>query len=109
VATSSARSTIAERTAVLIVATSPSVSTVWRPAPPRHTVSPFAPASRSWLTPLVYHEFYAEPGIGTSAVGEVATVNHDAADNIFHDAPGRFPAIVEDAAPLHLLCTEYMS
>lgn len=59
------------------------------------------------LTPLVYHEFYAEAGTGTSIVGEVSTVNDDTADNVFLDAPARFPAIVEDALPVHLLCTEY--
>jgi D-lyxose ketol-isomerase len=59
------------------------------------------------LMPLVYHEFYAAPGTGTSVVGEISTVNDDTSDNLFLDAPARFPAIVEDTAPLHLLCTEY--
>lgn len=59
------------------------------------------------LTPRIYHEFYAEPGTGVSIVGEVSTVNDDAGDNIFLDAPKRFPEIEEDAAPRHLLCTEY--
>ena len=66
-----------------------------------------SPGESIRLTPLVYHEFYAAPGTGTSVVGEVSTVNDDAADNIFLDAPARFPSIVEDAAPRHLLCTEY--
>jgi D-lyxose ketol-isomerase len=59
------------------------------------------------LTPLVYHEFYAERGTGTSVVGEVSTVNDDAGDNIFVEASARFPGIVEDEAPVHFLCTEY--
>jgi D-lyxose ketol-isomerase len=59
------------------------------------------------LTPFVYHEFYAEIGGGPSIVGEVSTVNDDANDNIFLNAPARFPAIIEDEAPVHLLCTEY--
>jgi D-lyxose ketol-isomerase len=59
------------------------------------------------LTPLVYHEFYTQPGRGPSIVGEVSTVNDDANDNVFLDAPARFPAIIEDAAPVHFLCTEY--
>jgi D-lyxose ketol-isomerase len=59
------------------------------------------------LTPLLYHEFYAEPGSGTAVIGEVSSVNDDAADNFFLDAPARFPAIVEDEKSKHLLCTEY--
>ena len=59
------------------------------------------------LTPFLYHEFYAEPGSGTAVIGEVSSVNDDASDNLFLDAPARFPAIVEDEKPRHLLCTEY--
>jgi D-lyxose ketol-isomerase len=33
-------------------------------------------------------------------------VNDDASDNLFLDALARFPAIVEDAPPTHLLCNE---
>jgi len=61
------------------------------------------------LTPGIYHEFYAEPGTGTSIVGEVSTVNDDAGDNLFLRAPQRFPTIVEDEPAIHLLCTEYGS
>jgi len=59
------------------------------------------------LTPFLYHEFYAEPGTGTALIGEVSSVNDDASDNLFLDAPARFPAIVEDEPPKHLLCNEY--
>ena len=59
------------------------------------------------LTPFLYHEFYAEPGSGTAVIGEVSSVNDDASDNLFLDAPARFPAIVEDEKPTHLLCNEY--
>ncbi len=59
------------------------------------------------LTPFLYHEFYAEPGTGTAIIGEVSSVNDDSSDNLFLDAPARFPAIVEDEAPKHLLCNEY--
>ena len=59
------------------------------------------------LTPFLYHEFYAEPDTGTAIIGEVSSVNDDASDNLFLDAPARFPAIVEDEKPTHLLCTEY--
>ena len=59
------------------------------------------------LTPFLYHEFYAEPGAGTAIIGEVSSVNDDASDNLFLDAPARFPAIIEDEPPQHLLCTDY--
>ncbi len=59
------------------------------------------------LTPLLYHEFYAEPGSGVALIGEVSTVNDDASDNLFLAAPARFPAIVEDEPATHLLCNEY--
>jgi D-lyxose ketol-isomerase len=35
------------------------------------------------------------------------TVNDDNTDNRFYEPVGRFPAIEEDQAPLHLLCNEY--
>ena len=34
-------------------------------------------------------------------------MNDDRSDNRFYDSLGRFPAIVEDEPPLHLLCTDY--
>lgn len=66
-----------------------------------------SPGESIRLTPLVYHEFYAEPGSGTSVVGEVSTVNDDTVDNIFLDAPARFPSVIDDVEPIHLLCNEY--
>src|ERR1019366_5200954 len=65
------------------------------------------PGESVTLTPFMYHEFWAKPGTGTAVVGEVSTVNDDAADNFFLRPLGRFPKIEEDAAPAHLLCTEY--
>lgn len=65
------------------------------------------PGESVTLTPFMYHEFWAREGTGTSILGEVSTVNDDATDNFFLKALGRFPKIEEDAAPLHLLCTEY--
>jgi D-lyxose ketol-isomerase len=59
------------------------------------------------LTPQIYHEFYAERGTGTSIVGEVSTVNDDIRDNVFLNAPARFPTIVEDETRHCVLCTEY--
>lgn len=56
--------------------------------------------------PLHSHEFRAAPGLRSAIVGEVSSVNDDTSDNLFLDAPARFPAIVEDAPPTHLLCNE---
>lgn len=55
----------------------------------------------------LYHAFWGEEGKGTVLVGEVSMVNDDNLDNRFHEPIGRFPAIEEDEAPLHLLCTDY--
>lgn len=55
----------------------------------------------------VYHRFYGETGKGTVLVGEVSMVNDDAADNCFYEKVGRFPEIVEDEKPIHLLVSDY--
>ncbi len=34
-------------------------------------------------------------------------MKHDAADNFFRDPLPRFPKVVEDEAPVRLLCNEY--
>src|SRR5688572_10450961 len=59
------------------------------------------------LTPLLYHEFWAEPGSGTSLCWEVSSVNDDETDNSFLEKIGRFPSIDEDVPVTHKLCTEY--
>ncbi len=65
------------------------------------------PGQSICLEPNIYHEFYAEPGTGSVVIGEVSDVNDDKNDNRFLSPLGRFPQIVEDEPPLHLLCTEY--
>jgi D-lyxose ketol-isomerase len=40
-------------------------------------------------------------------LGEVSLVNDDLNDNIFTNPVPRFPEIVEDEPPLHLLCADY--
>jgi D-lyxose ketol-isomerase len=65
------------------------------------------PGQSICLQPLLFHRFYAEPGSGTSLVGEVSQVNEDATDNNFYGGLPRFPDIEEDEAPLYLLCTDY--
>ena len=64
------------------------------------------PGESITLTPYLYHEFW---GVGGRVlVGEVSSVNDDAADNRFYQPIGRFPTIEEDEPPLHLLCTDYV-
>ena len=57
------------------------------------------------LTPYLYHTFYAVDGDGL--IGEVSSVNDDATDNYFLEPLPRYPEIVEDEAPLRVLCNEY--
>jgi hypothetical protein len=52
------------------------------------------------------HRFYGAAGGGTVLVGEVSQVNDDLTDNVFAEPLGRFAAIEEDEAPLHLLWNE---
>ena len=66
-----------------------------------------APGQSICLEPYMYHKFYGNPGKGTVIVGEVSAVNDDHHDNRFLEQMGRFPDIVEDELPIHLLCTEY--
>ncbi len=63
------------------------------------------PGQSITLTPYLYHAFWAEGD--TCIVGEVSSVNDDAADNRFLEDIGRFPEIEEDEPPYRLLCTEY--
>jgi D-lyxose ketol-isomerase len=55
----------------------------------------------------IYHRFYGETGKGKVLVGEVSAVNDDTSDNCFLETVGRFPAIVEDEPPIHLLVSDY--
>ncbi len=59
------------------------------------------------LPPGQYHQFWGAPGRGPVLVGEVSRVNDDHTDNDFIDPVGRFPAIVEDESPRHLLIGDY--
>lgn len=65
------------------------------------------PGESITLPGYLYHTFWGEAGCGTVLVGEVSKVNDDRVDNCFLEPVGRFPAIIEDAAPLHLLANEY--
>ena len=65
------------------------------------------PGQSITLTPGLYHRFWGEEGKGTVLVREVSMSNDDANDNCFYDPAGRFPEIIEDEAPLYLLCNEY--
>ena len=55
----------------------------------------------------IYHRFYGEKGKGRVFVGEVSAVNDDTSDNRFYRPVGRFPEVIEDELPLHLLVSDY--
>ncbi|HTY01202.1 MAG TPA: D-lyxose/D-mannose family sugar isomerase [Bacteroidota bacterium] len=63
------------------------------------------PGESITLTPFLYHKFWAEEE--RVLTGEVSTVNDDASDNRFYEPVGRFPTIIEDEPPRHLLTIDY--
>ena len=63
------------------------------------------PGESITLTPFLYHSFWAENG--KVMIGEVSMVNDDSIDNRFLEPVGRFPTIIEDEAPLHLMVGDY--
>ena len=65
------------------------------------------PGESICLTQGLYHRFFGELGQGKVLVGEVSAVNDDALDNRFYRPVGRFPKIIEDEPPLHLLVSDY--
>ena len=65
----------------------------------------FAPGESVTLMPGDWHAFWGEGG--DVLIGEVSTVNDDETDNIFREPIGRFAHIEEDAAPTHLLVSDY--
>ncbi len=64
-----------------------------------------APGESVTLMPGIWHAFWAEGA--DVLIGEVSTVNDDRTDNVFREKIGRFPKVEEDAAPLHLLVSDY--
>lgn len=80
------------------------VNSIARRLPPGEIVI-LQPGDSIRLTPRLYHAFWAEDE--RVLVGEVSSVNDDAADNHFYEALGRFPAIEEDEAPARLLVGDY--
>lgn len=69
------------------------------------TIVELEPGESITLTPRLYHRFW---GVGGRVlIGEVSAVNDDHHDNRFLLPQGRFPAVVEDVAPLHLLVGDY--
>jgi D-lyxose ketol-isomerase len=63
------------------------------------------PGESITLPPKVYHSFWSQKGM--CLIGEVSLVNDDDTDNCFAEPIGRFPTIIEDEAPLHLLTKDY--
>jgi hypothetical protein len=83
--------------------------TVWcdgiaRPFTPGEVIR-LAPGESVTLMPGDWHAFWGEEG--DVLVGEVSTVNDDQTDNLFREPLGRFAEIEEDAAPRHLLVSDY--
>lgn len=77
----------------------------------KRTVSPgetvtLTPGESICLKQGIYHRFYGEEGKGKVLVGEVSAVNDDSTDNRFYVPAGRFPDIIEDEKPLHLLASD---
>jgi len=72
---------------------------------PAGSIVYLGPGESITLTPFLYHQFYGVDG--DAIIGEVSSVNDDAADNFFLEALPRYPKIVEDEAPAKLLCNEY--
>jgi len=66
-----------------------------------------SPGESITLNQGLYHKFYGESGKGKVLVGEVSAVNDDHTDNRFFEKLGRFPEIVEDERPFHLLVGDY--
>ncbi|MEM9522636.1 MAG: D-lyxose/D-mannose family sugar isomerase [Pseudomonadota bacterium] len=64
-----------------------------------------APGESVTLMPGDWHAFWGEGG--DVLIGEVSTVNDDLTDNVFRDPIGRFSAVDEDEAPMHLLVSDY--
>jgi D-lyxose ketol-isomerase len=65
------------------------------------------PGQSICLRSRLFHRFYGQKGKGRVLIGEVSLVNDDANDNHFYDKIGRFPDIIEDVAPVHLLVNDY--
>lgn len=63
------------------------------------------PGESVTLMPGDWHAFWAEGG--DVLIGEVSTVNDDVTDNVFREPIGRFAAVEEDEAPVHLLVSDY--
>ncbi len=76
----------------------------WRSLPAGGLLK-LAPGESVTLEPDIWHAFWAE---GEKVlIGEVSNVNDDRTDNVFREPIGRFSKIEEDAAPTHLLVSDY--
>lgn len=77
---------------------------IWRDFAPGEVLA-LAPGESVTLMPGDWHAFWGEGG--DVLIGEVSTVNDDLTDNVFRAPIGRFAEIEEDAAPAHLLVSDY--
>ncbi|MBN2309516.1 MAG: D-lyxose/D-mannose family sugar isomerase [Candidatus Hydrogenedentes bacterium] len=65
------------------------------------------PGESVCVTPLTYHQFWAEEGAGLTLSVEVSSVCDDHRDNFWLESGDRFPSIDEDEPARHVLCGEY--
>ena len=68
-----------------------------------------APGQSICVTPLTYHQFWAQKNLGLTLSMEISSVNNDTKDNFWLKPAKRFPKIEEDEARHYLLCSEYES
>lgn len=66
-----------------------------------------SPGESVTLLPKVYHSFWGKSGTGSVLVGEVSETNDDTSDNRFFSEVPRYPSIIEDEEPVHLLVSDY--
>jgi D-lyxose ketol-isomerase len=74
---------------------------------PAGSVVRLSPGESITLFRGIFHQFWADSA--TLLLGEVSMVNDDHTDNYFLEDRGRFPAIIEDEPPLHLVVGDYLS
>jgi D-lyxose ketol-isomerase len=65
------------------------------------------PGESVCIKPGTYHQFYARKGFGPVISMEISSVNDDVNDNFWLAKVSRYPEIVEDEKPTHIMCWEY--
>jgi D-lyxose ketol-isomerase len=81
-----------------------SIDGIQRKVAPNDIVE-LTPGESITLPPHLYHKFWGAHN--TVLVGEISIVNDDHTDNHFYQPVDRFPNILEDEPPMHLLVSDY--